>query len=375
MNVKQKSLLTRILGSQHFAKAPALKSILQYICEKTADTRSTPVKEYDIAIEALDRRENFDSKIDPIVRVNIANIRERLGRYFSREGLQEELRLIIPKGEYRAVFYESGPLSTLALGEEVQKQNLEKFWQPYLIGSVRNALLFTELLFLRDGAGNLVRNIYCNDQATVHRDLARVISDSELAGYFPSYHYVSSGEMLCSFHLSGMFASLGVHIQPSNARFESWHSLSETNLILIGGSRTNLFLDALQGRQNFVIAKDRILNLEPTGTEPEFYQGKRIIESKIEKLTEYVLVTRRPGLNQGCFFTTIASNHGRAIEAAGQFLTDEAHISHLFKKLGLGINGDEGLPDFFQFLLQVEMLDQVEEIIKVEYLTHRVLSR
>ena len=83
-------LLQRILASKPFASADSLKHILQYLCECAAASPDVQPKEYEIAVQALGRTDSFDPKIDPIVRVSIASIRERLQRYFETEGTAEE---------------------------------------------------------------------------------------------------------------------------------------------------------------------------------------------------------------------------------------------------------------------------------------------
>nr|MCU0248506.1 hypothetical protein [Bryobacter sp.] len=58
----------------------------------------------------------------------------------------------------------------------------------------------------------------------------------------------------------------------------------------------------------------------------------------------------------------------RAIEGAGTFLTDESHLRALEE-----VFGRDTLPEQFQILLRVEMLDYDEEVVDVGYVTHRVL--
>lgn len=93
-----------MLESRHFAQALSLRKILEYLCRHASEPDGPSVKEYELAVFALGRPESFDPKSDPIVRVNMAAVRGRLGAFFEDEGRDEPLRLTIPKGEYRAVF-------------------------------------------------------------------------------------------------------------------------------------------------------------------------------------------------------------------------------------------------------------------------------
>jgi hypothetical protein len=101
MDDAQRALLKRILQSRHFVNAESLKRTLQYICEHASGPDDTQPKELEIATEALGRPGSFDPRADPIVRVNVASIRERLEAFFQNEGRREPLRLEIPREDQR----------------------------------------------------------------------------------------------------------------------------------------------------------------------------------------------------------------------------------------------------------------------------------
>jgi hypothetical protein len=140
---------------------------------------------------------------------------------------------------------------------------------------------------------------------------------------------------------------------------------------LLGSSRTNSFLDSLQGGNNFVITADEIRNLEPHEGEERVYVGQRYMDGKLEKVVEPVVVTRRPGLIRGTVVTMISANHGRAIEGAGNFLALEADLARVLESSGL--SGTQDLPEHFQLLLRVHMVDFDEEVVNVERISHRVI--
>lgn len=374
MKQVERQLLERILTSRHFKDAQSLKGILKYICTETTVPGAHPLKEYEIALNILGREDSFDPKNDPIVRVNIAAIREKLSRFFETEGRNEELRLVIPKGQYRALFFEAGTFSDFSRSEEVRSPALERFWSPYLMGDVNNLMLFSELLFLRNNEGTFLRNTYANDPNTVHQELKERFPAIELDNFVPSYHFISSGEMQCMYHLNSMFSHLGVGIRPTNTRFVNWSDLGDSNLILVGSARTNHFLDSMQGKAEFILQVDSIENRNPLPGETPTYKGFRNRDGKLERVTEYVIITRRACLKPGCVATLIASNHSRAIEAAGRFITNESNVRMLLNNLS--DDEEDGIrKECFQILLRVEMIDYYEEVIKTEFLTHRILDR
>jgi hypothetical protein len=371
MDEAQRTLLKRILASRQFSSADSLRRILQYLCERAWESPEAHPKEYDIAVNALGRPPSFDPKIDPIVRVSIASVRERLHAFYEGEGRHEPLRLTIPKGQYRAVFAR-GAATLSAEGAEARSPALETFWRPYLTGRRENILIFTELLFFRNDAGNFVRNIFVNDLRGGAEEMKARLAGEDFDGYKPTFHFVSAGEMHCLLALVRAFAALGVKLETKNSRFSSWNLLRQANLILLGSSRTNSFLDSLQGGNNFVITADRIENTRPLTGEEAAYRGSRFTDGKLDKLTEYAVVTRRPSLTPGCAVTTITANHGRAIEGAGDFLTTENQVQSLLAHMNLG--RDVAMPDHFQVVLRVDMIDFDEEVVEVEYVTHRVIE-
>ena len=88
-----------LLESAAFAKSPTLRKLLEYLWER----RDQEVSEFAIAVEALDRREDFDPKLDATVRVNIARLRQKLKEYYETDGADEPVRLSIPLGTHQLV--------------------------------------------------------------------------------------------------------------------------------------------------------------------------------------------------------------------------------------------------------------------------------
>src|ERR1035437_645789 len=372
MKETERCLLERIMESPHFAQASSLKRTLAFLCEREDRSGSNLPKEFEIAVEALGRPGSFDPKTDPIVRVNVAAIRQRLQAYFESEGREETLRLEIPKGIYRAVF---SAISNGVTSPEVAETTMaarRRFWQPYLSGKVKNMLVYTDVLFFRDDSGNYLRNIYVNGLPGGAEEIRKRAPAEAFHDLKPSYHFMSAGEVQSMLALIWLFAHLKAPLEVRNSRFTSWNELRSSNLILLGSSRTNAFLDALQAGNNFVIAPDEIRNLEPRDGEEPSYSGRRHMEGKLEKAAEPAVVTRRPGLAPGTVVTMISANHGRGVEGAAQFLTLEGDVAAALEGSGLGNAGK--LAAHFQWLLRVHMVDFDEEVISVERVSHRIIS-
>lgn len=360
---RQQELLRKLLAHRQFAHAESLRRILIYLFERSQESGGPPVREQEIAIQALRRPADFDPKIDPIVRVSVASIRARLQQYFENEGRPEDLRLSMPKGQYRLQFEIAPPRVN-----RTPSAARARFWSPYLTPNNPNLLVFTDLLFFRDGEGNYFRNIYLNDRSAGTREIRERLPLRAEKPLAPSFHFVSAGEMNCLLSLTRTFHELGASLEYKNSRFFAWADARRANLILLGGMRTNPFVRSLQGSLPLVMTPTSIEDRGERPDHPASWQGRRHKDGELERLVEYALITRRAGPVAGTTVTMISANHGRAIEGAGSYLTDEPHLLGLEEALGR-----EKIPEHFQLLLKVEMLDYDEEVVDVGYVTHRIL--
>lgn len=348
-------LVLRIQTSRQFAHADSLKRVLQYLIERSTDPNLPPPKEREIAVRAMGRRESFDSRTDPIVRVTVASIRERLWAYFATEGKGERLRLEIPKGQYRVVFVQTD--HTPPAGEV--RSAVRRFWEPYFHEDTSNIIIYTEPLFFRDNKGRYFRDWNLNAPPKEPGELKCCFPGSEPADISPTFHYLSAGEMHCLLSLTRMFHEMGVPVETRNSRHATWQGLNNANLILLGSPRTNDFLKSLQGEYPLLVCADRI---EHRGVRT--YRGQRYADGDLQRMIEYAVITRRPGVQPGCVVTMIAANHGRAIEGAGHILTLENRLKELTARMG--VEEPEALPETFQFLMRIETVDIDEEITAVE---------
>ncbi|MGB8031378.1 MAG: hypothetical protein WCF30_17130 [Terracidiphilus sp.] len=100
----RRELLDRILASSVFAKSERLSSLLKYICDRTFAGRGKELNEQVIGEAVFDRRLDYDSSIDGIVRTQASRLRKRLDLYFGGEGADEPMRIVIPRGGYIPLF-------------------------------------------------------------------------------------------------------------------------------------------------------------------------------------------------------------------------------------------------------------------------------
>src|SRR5579863_9122240 len=106
---KERLEVDALLASGVFTRAPNLALLLKYVCDKYFDGAAEEIKEYNIAIEALGRRPEFDQKRDSIVRVEAHRLRKRLREYYEADGADHEVHIEIPSGQYTPRFVFANP--------------------------------------------------------------------------------------------------------------------------------------------------------------------------------------------------------------------------------------------------------------------------
>ncbi len=94
----------RLLASETFAATTRLSQFLRYVVEKSLEGATQELKEYSIGLEVFDRGEDFDPRVDTIVRVQARRLRKRLEQYYQTEGRSEPVRIEIPRGGYAPTF-------------------------------------------------------------------------------------------------------------------------------------------------------------------------------------------------------------------------------------------------------------------------------
>jgi TolB-like protein len=93
--------LARMFASPGFARAPRMQELLHFLVEKHLTGAVRETSEYAIGIEVFQRDATaYSTCDDPIVRVQIGRLREKLRHYYATAGAQATLRFAIPVGSY-----------------------------------------------------------------------------------------------------------------------------------------------------------------------------------------------------------------------------------------------------------------------------------
>jgi tetratricopeptide (TPR) repeat protein len=99
-----KEALQRILASDSFLRSERLTHFLTYIVEKSLQGQSGDLKEYCVGIAVCGRKDSYDTRTDPVVRVEARRLRSAIDLYYANEGKEDAVQITLPKGGYVPCF-------------------------------------------------------------------------------------------------------------------------------------------------------------------------------------------------------------------------------------------------------------------------------
>jgi TolB-like protein len=89
--------LAKIAGSVTVGRAEQLRHLLPWLGERSLAEHPSPPSEKEIAVAVLHRKD-FDPQTDSVVRKEMSRLREKLARYYTSEGLHDEVRIVANSG-------------------------------------------------------------------------------------------------------------------------------------------------------------------------------------------------------------------------------------------------------------------------------------
>ena len=100
--------LDRILASPGFANADRASRFLRFVVERTIAGEGDQLKEYVIGREVFDRGDDYDPRIDSIVRVEAGRLRSKIDEYYSGPGRGDGVIIQFRRGSYAPTFEPAG---------------------------------------------------------------------------------------------------------------------------------------------------------------------------------------------------------------------------------------------------------------------------
>jgi len=107
--------LDRILASATFSSADRMSGFLRYIVERTLAGEGDQIKEYVIGVAVFGRGDDYDPRLDSIVRVEARRLRTKLDEYYAADGRDDAIVISMPRGSYSPTFEQRAPQTVAAV--------------------------------------------------------------------------------------------------------------------------------------------------------------------------------------------------------------------------------------------------------------------
>ena len=88
-----RSQLEKIVSDPRFTASKRYPQLLRYIVEQTLEGNEDDLKERTLGVEVFHRTPDYDTNLDPVVRLCAAEVRKRLAQYYQSPGHVGELRI------------------------------------------------------------------------------------------------------------------------------------------------------------------------------------------------------------------------------------------------------------------------------------------
>lgn len=398
--VAYRALVQRIVASPAFVRSERLCSLLTFVCEMALKGRGAEINEQKIGQAVFGRSRDYDSTIDGIVRTQASRLRQRLEQYFRAEGADEAVRIVIPRGGYVPVFErrsalnlpEVDPASPIT-GEPGRAQPAKPAFALYLAPWLLCVLLAAVVLVLafrdrpwpvqagphplwshiftpnhptlmvpadsglvmfhnmtrRDfGLDEYLLGSYRNDQGTNLYDGAEP-SLKDWQANLGNRRYTSMVDLEASLRLAQLARGSGSEMQVRYARDLRPNDLKAGNVILIGASESNPWVELFERNMNFVFEDDykkgvfTVFNRSPRPGEPARWDSHwNDPQRKV-----YGLVAYLPNLAGDGNVLILEGTSMSGTEGARDFAMDDSQLLPFLKRIARA----DGVIPHFEVLL------------------------
>jgi len=346
------SQMERILANPLFKHSKRYPLLFRYVVEQALEGHASQLKERTLGVEVFGRDPDYDTNLDPVVRVTAGEIRKRIAQYYHEAGHENELRIDLPCGSYVPEFHLSvhpaprsrftqspftkvraflasparrvaalvGAAAALTLMVVVWRlpgSPLERFWGP-VWDSQGSALL-------------------CIGGAGIAQDASAVPSPNNLEiSVTGQIHreYVAFSDAATFSRLAGLFQARG---KPYSMRIGAQTTFADLRggpVVLVGGFN-NWWTMRLLSQLRYSFGRDPATHLEWIEDRQNPLQRDWKVDTTLPylKLTEdFAIISRVLDPATERMVVVVAGLVQYGTLAAGEFLTNSAYLEELSKR-------------------------------------------
>src|SRR5271166_1458899 len=311
---QKRALVQRVVNSEGFRRSPALRAFLLYITERVISGRAEELKEQTIGAEVLGRKPNYNPADDNIVRVRAHELRDRLEKYFSSEGVNEAVVITMPRGAYAPAFVPRNatqpaevklkPPTEDEIPPDVEEDEADAEVEVIQKPALRHWLAFAAVLMVAIAAsvattryvlqsrspvsaarpGGVIADFWGQFFDKPNEELKVVYADTsfalwqdlngktlDLGDYLNRKYYDAQGnklfnvvmrrvtspaDMALSVHLATLAEQFGGQENPMFARDAEASFFHQGNVVLLGSHRSNPWVAVYEPSLNFTLDQD-----------------------------------------------------------------------------------------------------------------------
>jgi hypothetical protein len=390
----RKALVARLIASTYLNRSARLQELLGYLTERVLDHGVEEIHEQEIGTKVFGRSPDYDTATDNIVRVHASMLRKRLDQYFSREGASEPVIIELPKGNYAPVFYkrpEPESISPVILERPFPVEQRRTWTVPILAVLLAFFVCCTawqllrrsnektpsrdqrpnvDLLWAQVFRSDRAADIVLDDAAVdIYQDLSgRSLTLSEyfdrdylrrlpgaaatagveerLASSVVLRRYTSYSGVSFVWKLAGAASLDNRRATLHFAREYSFRDLKANNALLVGTSRTNLWIEPFEQKLGIRWAYDSnsgVFLPKDTWNSKVAIPPPPFPASSTEPHEGYFGVALVPNLSGAGNVMIVSGSGGSALNAGMDFLASEPSVLDLRRRLG---GGGQEFPKF-----------------------------
>ncbi len=393
------SQLERIVSDGRFAASHRYPSLLRYIVEQTLAGNEDNLKERTLGVEVFHRSPDYDTNLDPVVRLCAAEVRKRLAQYYQSPARASELRIELNPGSYIPVFSlpDHDALAHAGLLAEVSSQ-AEQVSQPrsmrktyWLVGLIVCGAIIAAIWIMGarswkhlDKAKSALEEVW-SPLLTSNKPILFCVGESEFSTLPDStltqlqngadedsilqasadkndFVPFSDVQVLSKFaYLAGLHGH-AYWVQNSRATVSS--QFREGPVVLIGAlnndwtlNRTSSLRFHLQGPEG----PDHVYWIADTQHPASRTWQVKAFAPRSDVVKDYAIAARFTDESTGQVILVAAGIAGSGTRGAGDFLTDEASLKQLADGAGVDLSKKN-----FEVVLSSEVVNGMQGKPKVE---------
>jgi hypothetical protein len=414
----RRAAIERVLHSAAFSRSDSSRLLLKFIVEKSLSGDFDSLKEYTIATEALGRAPDFDPKADSIVRIQVQRLRKRLEEYYSDEGRDDPVRIVIPSGHYIPEFRtypEPGPPKKIdeplvppspdrplvATGRELSHRSLiavvvvlvgavvivglylsrafglkasakpsslpsslVPLWQVFVPPNAPPLIVYSNATFLTDDYGDVYR-VFLSSAHPLPSG-AKIPSLSGLENIPPVLPrtadlryfdlYTGTGEVVAAVKIARLLGAEKQDVSVERSGLVSYDNIRAGNVIFLGSSAEDAVLEKLpiDAELVFDLSQGAVIRDRGSGPGPPHSYQLGRDQKTGEYQTDYALISLLPSVDPGRYVLVLAGITTLGTQAAAEFATSPAQMATLENMRGAS-RGPAGRSPYFQSLLEVQI--------------------